>query len=48
MDIEQPSVNWNDPCLADEWKRSEKHLNLIFGGPLSGKTEKSMCTYLLI
>ena len=48
MDVLQPSINWEVNSLSEEWDRFEEHAKLMFAGPLSGKTEKVQCAYLLI
>ena len=48
MDVLQPSINWEVNSLSEEWDRFEEHAKLMFAGPLSGKTVKVQCAYLLI
>ena len=46
--VTPPAINWESENLDDEWSKFEKHARLIFLGPLSGKSEKIQCAYLLI
>ena len=42
MDVLQPSINWEASSLAEEWDRFQEHAQLMFAGPLAGKTEKAL------
>ncbi|KAK2712700.1 hypothetical protein QYM36_011401, partial [Artemia franciscana] len=50
MDPSTPSpfINWNQPNLKDAWTRFSKHVELMFSGPLNGKSNTVKCSYLLI
>ncbi|XP_065571406.1 uncharacterized protein LOC136034133 [Artemia franciscana] len=48
MDAERLRINWSLDNLESERKKFENHAKLMFIGPLSGKTAKHRCTYLLI
>ena len=42
-----PRFDW-DTANLQSWNRFETHVNLMFNGPLSGKSEKQQCAYLLL
>ena len=42
-----PSFDWDKPT-QQAWLEFENHVNLMFDGPLSGKTNKVKSSYLLI
>ncbi|KAK2705853.1 hypothetical protein QYM36_016010 [Artemia franciscana] len=50
MDPSTPSpfIDWNQPNLKDAWTRFSKHVELMFSGPLNGKSNAVKCSYLLI
>jgi hypothetical protein len=48
MDVNQPIISWDSLCLPDEGKQFEQHARLMLADPLSGKTEKIVCAYLII
>ena len=43
-----PSINWSSPNLKSEWRKFKRHCELMFSGPLSGKSDAVKCSYLLI
>ena len=43
-----PSINWSSPNLKSEWRKFKRHCELMFSGPLSGKSDAAKCSYLLI
>ena len=43
-----PTIDWSSPNLKAAWKRFKQHCELMFSGPLSGKSEAVKCSYLLI
>ena len=43
-----PSMDWNRINLPETWKRFKQHVELMFTGPLSEKSEPELCSYLLI
>ena len=46
--VPYPELNWESDNLKEAWTRFKSHANLMFDGPLSGKSEKIKCAYLLI
>ena len=46
--VTPPAINWESENLDEEWSKFEEHARLMFLGPLSGKSEKIQCAYLLI
>jgi len=44
MDVLQPSVNWEQSSLADEWDHFQEPAQLMF----AGKTEKDLCVHQLV
>ena len=49
MDNSTPSPRFDWEAASHEsWKKFEQHVRLMFTGPLSGKTEKQQCAYLLL
>ena len=50
MDPSTPSpfIDWNQPNLKDASTRFSKHVELMFSGPLNGKSNAVKCSYLLI
>ena len=46
--LPHPSMNWDAPCLTDTWNKFEQHVNLMFSGPLSDKTQAQQVSYLLL
>ena len=48
MEVQQPTINWEDGSLTEELSRFEQHIRLMFIRPLAERTENSMCAYLLI
>lgn len=43
-----PSINWSSPNLKSEWRKFKRHCELMFSGPLNGKSDAVKCSYLLI
>ena len=43
-----PAIKWEFENLDEEWSKFEEHARHIFLGPLSGKSKKIQCAYLLI
>ena len=41
-------MDWTSDNLKEAWTRFNNHAKLMFQGPLSGKTEKVQCAFLLI
>ncbi|KAK2727803.1 hypothetical protein QYM36_008330 [Artemia franciscana] len=50
MDPSTPSpfIDWNQPNLKDASTRFSKHVELMFSGPLNGKSNAVKCSYLLV
>ena len=46
--VPAPSMNWDSPNLPEAWRRFKQHAELMFSGPLRGKTEEEKCSYLLL
>lgn len=46
--VPAPSMNWDSPNLPEAWRRFKQHAELMFSGPLKGKTEEEKCSYLLL
>ena len=36
-----PSINWSSLNLKSEWRKFKRHCELMFSGPLSGKSGRS-------
>ncbi len=48
FDLEKPTqLAWKKPTQL-AWKKFESHVSLMFEGPLSGKSAKVKCSYLLL
>ena len=45
METKPPSNDWDSTSLNNEWKHFEKHVKLMFLGPLAGKTKEWKCTF---
>ena len=43
-----PGMDWSSRDLPNEWKSFRRHVEFMFGGPLSSKTEEQKCNYLMI
>lgn len=46
--IPAPRINWDSSNLVDEWEKFERHVKLIFDGPLKEKDEEQKVSYLLL
>ena len=46
--VPYPTMDWSSDNLKEAWSRFQTHATLMFQGPLSGKTEKIHCAFLLI
>lgn len=46
--ITPPVMNWDSTNLPTTWEKFERHMNLIFSGPLKEKTEEEKVAFLLI
>ena len=46
--IPAPVMNWEASNLPEAWKKFHQHVDLIFQGPLSAKTEGEKIPYLLL
>ena len=43
-----PTLDWDSTNLPEAWGRFRQHVELMFEGPLAGKTEEIKCKYLLL
>ena len=43
-----PVMDWDAQNLNEAWKKFKQHAELVFTGPLNGKTEQEKISYLLI
>lgn len=41
-------MDWNSTNLPEAWKKFRQHVELIFNGPLKGKDEPILCSYLML
>ncbi len=41
-------MNWEATNLPETWKKFKQHVELMFSGPLKGKTEAEKVRFLLI
>lgn len=41
-------MDWDSVNLPDVWRRFIQHIRLMFSGPLKGKNEPTLCSYLLL
>ncbi|XP_052778759.1 uncharacterized protein K02A2.6-like [Mya arenaria] len=46
--ISPPVMNWDSTNLPTTWEKFERHIKLIFAGPLKDKTEEEKVAFLLI
>ena len=46
--VETPKMNWIGDNLRENWRRFKQHAELMFSGPLKGRSEAEKCSYLLI
>ena len=46
--VETPKMEWSGENLRENWRRFKQHAELMFTGPLKGRTEAEKCSYLLI
>ena len=46
--ISPPVMNWGSTSLPTTWEKFERHIKLIFSGPLKDKTEEEEIAFLLI
>ena len=46
--VQVPCMNWESQNLPEQWKKFETHVQLMFSGPLAGKSEIVKISYLLI
>ena len=46
--ITPPVMNWDSTNLTTMWEILERHIQLIFEGPLKDKTEEEKVAFLLI
>ena len=38
MEVQQPTINWDDGSLAEEWSHFEQHVQLMFIEAVAEKT----------
>lgn len=43
-----PKMNWESEDLPGAWKNFHQHVEFVFKGPLSTKTEEVQCNYLML
>ena len=48
ISVPYPTMDWTSDNLKEAWTRFKNHATLMFEGPLSEKTEKVQCAFLLI
>ena len=46
--VPQPRMDWESGNIPEAWKKFKQHLQLMFKGPLKGKSEEEKCAYLLL
>ena len=46
--VHAPHMNWDSSNLPDASKKFRQHAELMFSGPLNGKSEEEKRSYLLI
>ena len=46
--ITPPVMNWDSTNLTTMWEIFERHIQLVFEGPLKDKTEEEKVAFLLI
>ena len=46
--ITPPVMNWDSSNLPSTWEKFERHIKLIFSGPLKEKSEEEQISFLLI
>lgn len=46
--INPPKMDWDSSNLPETWEKFERHVKLIFQGPLKDKTDEERLAYLLI
>ncbi|XP_053389557.1 uncharacterized protein K02A2.6-like [Mercenaria mercenaria] len=46
--IQPPVMHWEDSNLPEAWEKFQRHAELVFSGPLKGKTEEEQISYLLL
>ena len=43
-----PSMNWETPNVAEEFRRFKQYCELIFHGPFSNKSKKERISFILL
>ena len=46
--VPTPTMNWSSSNLTESWTKFQQHVELMFTGPLKGKSEEEKISYLLI
>ena len=46
--IKPPAMAWDATNLPEQWEKFKRHVELMFTGPLKGKSEEEKVSYLLL
>ena len=46
--VQPPTMDWDSGNIPESWTKFKQHMELMFKGPLKGKSEAEKCAFLLL